>query len=719
MIIPKKLRKYGVLLKQYGVGTCLFRFYYVLSGKLGILKLKFPPWRWEQKPLEYWGGKKFLDGVTDYKDFRNKVNRRFFFPPGKPPRVNSEWHKNAIEEADKILAGNIKYFFKTEYELGMPFDWFYNPFTQYRQSVLKHWSETETFDSERGDIKFIWETARFGWAYTLARAYAATGNDKYAQTFWILWESFIAANPPQIGPNWKCGQEISIRSLACIFALYVFWNSPCTTVERVKKMSVFLAASAERIYKNINYARSTKSNHGIGEAIGLYTIGVLFPEFKEAGRWKKNALDILNYDAMHKNATDGSYIQHSMNYHRFMLQVYLWVFLLADINGESFPEKIKSRIKSSVDFLYQMQDPATGRVPNYGSNDGSLIVPLNNCDYSDYKPVIGALHYYFNKKLLYENGLWQEDIFWLWDLNSIAAPRASIEKKSTSFNDGGYFVLRGRDSWAMVRCHTYKTRPAHADMLHFDLWWKGLNILHDSGSYLYFDKDGWHLPFSLTAAHNTVMVSDKEQMVKGPHFMWLSLPRARFIGSFVKDGVEFWQGEHYAYSDLPSHITCRRNVCRADDNLWIVVDDILGKGQEKASLYWNLPDIRYSLEGNLINLHTPEGQVLIAVHCFYGDVPARVVKGQQENKRLGWNSLYYGQKTASPVFSLSAFGRLPVRFVTFIFPGENGGIEESGPGCVKFIARGKNSTLQVQCNSTSVGNNLGLSIKSGNVVTEL
>ena len=86
---------------------------------------------------------------------------------------------------------------------------------------LHHWTEYETGKAPFPfslfpipDIKFIWEPARFGWAFTLGRAYHITQDEKYAEAFWKYFETFTDGNPPYLGPHWMNGQEVAIRLMA-------------------------------------------------------------------------------------------------------------------------------------------------------------------------------------------------------------------------------------------------------------------------------------------------------------------------------------------------------------------------------------------------------------------------------------------------------------------------------------------------------------------------
>jgi asparagine synthase (glutamine-hydrolysing) len=312
-----------------------------------------------------------------------------------------------------------------------------------------------------------------------------------------------------------------------------------------------------------------------------------------------------------------------------------------------------------------MQDEFSGRVSNYGSNDGALIIPLNSCDYLDYRPVLQALNYLFNKTRLYESGLWDEDLVWLFGPQALAAPRERVERSSKAYEAGGYYTLRSNESWAMMRCHSYRDRPAHADMLHLDLWWKGLNILRDCGSYMYNCEQPWQDYFGSTSAHNTIVIAGTNQMQKLSRFMWLDWTKAKFTihKSFNDSAIGVMQGEHYGFQKL-YNVIHRRAVLSSLDGFWLVVDDILGVGTHEVGVYWQFCDVDYQLQRDTVILHTDAGPVCLVFldscrsgkyECFRGD-----------DSSTGWQSLYYGHREPAPVLICSAGAQLPARFVTFI-----------------------------------------------------
>ncbi|MCH7702783.1 MAG: alginate lyase family protein, partial [Planctomycetes bacterium] len=565
-------------LTQQGPRIALFRARYALSRKTGRLAKRFPAYCWSDRPLSYWV-RSVPTEPAEYRRYRESLDRRFFFPPGQIPSIEPSWLTGAVEQADPICRGTFSYFSAEQASLGDPPDWLLNPFTK-RRADLHHWTRRGDFDSQLGDIKYIWEPSRFGWVYTLARAYAATGNEEYPACFWRFVESWRASNPPQCGPNWQCGQEVALRTMASVWGLHAFWSSPHSTDERISMLAVVVASSAERIAGNIDFARALRSNHTISEAAGLYTVGVLFPEFAQADRWRAMGKSLLDGECLEQFYADGSYIQHSLNYQRLVLQVYTWVVRLAELNGDSFTANTRSLLDRSVRFLWNVQDEKSGCAPNYGHNDGALTLPLNSCGYLDYRPAIGAMHYALHAQRLYDPGPWDEDLQWLFGESSsrpAAQDAGSTDRSPTSMQarDGGYYTLRGRESWAMVRCHTYRDRPVQADMLHMDLWWRGLNILRDSGTYRYNCEQPWLDYFQGTSAHNTVVVDGQDQMRRSGHFMWLHWTRStvRYHQPLADGEIEYWEGQHESYRRQPGGIIHRRAIIRLGDHFWVVIDD--------------------------------------------------------------------------------------------------------------------------------------------------
>ena len=697
----KLLRDALYLIQNFGLNWFLFRSGYEFRRRTGMLKRRFPACSRGALSLSHWVKQGIPTSPDAYMAYRQRESNviareakqpvRFFFESEAQSRysdsilaIQGQAHLELLAEVDKIKTGVLKYFEHQEVFIGFPPKWNLNP-PLLSPPLIKggkggigreapansHWTDIPDF-SDIGDIKLIWEPSRFGVAYKLVRAYWCTGDETYPYIFWELVNSWREANPPQRGPNWKCGQEAAFRIMAWVFAFYGLANSPHSTPEQMATLAAMIAAHAQRIERNIAYARSQKNNHAISEGVGLWTVGVLFPEFKAAKKWRKLGRRVIEEEAQRQIYDDGSYIQHSMNYHRLMLQDYLWAVRLGQINGYDFSAELLDSLRMATEFIYQMMDLKTGRVQNYGSNDGALILPLNNCDYLDYRPVVQAMSYLLDQKRRFEAGPWDEDLIWLFGVEALNASskkpalEQGIEQKSINAHAGGYYTLRGSKSWGMIRCHTYRDRPCHADMLHFDLWYNGVNLLRDAGTYQYYCEPPWEHYFKSTAAHNTVEIDGKDQMEKGPRFLWYNWTKSnlRHSEQLPQLDGDYWEGEHYGYCQGKEPVIHRRTVIRLGDR-WIIIDDILGDGEHDVVLRWHLADVGWeAVAPGTFSARNITTQLSINIFPQV-EMSIELLHGQESPEPEGWESLYYGERQPIPVIKCNVVSSaLPLRFVT-------------------------------------------------------
>lgn len=631
-----RLKLLGQLTRYFGIKWVLFRAWYALQKKLGLLRRRMTPYAWRDRPLRYWLRATVPSDPLAYVEWRREHGGRFFFTDLPPASVS------AIEEAERILGGEWRYFGHQLMTVGFPPDWHLNPFTGSRLPADRHWT-TISDAGESGDIKLVWEASRFAVVYTLARAYAASHDERYPAAFWKLVEDWAAHNPPMWGPNWGCGQEATFRLMAWCFGLYAFRGAPHTTPERVATLAAIIAAHADRIEQNINFARSQNNNHGVSEGVGLWTVGLLFPEFARAARWREHGRRVIETEVGRQVFDDGSYAQYSLNYQRVMLHDCLWALRLGEVNGRLLSRGVYDRVGRAADFLYGLLDVASGQVPNHGSNDSTLVLPLNACDVTDFRPVLQAVQYLLHEDYRFAPGPWDEDIRWLFAAPAANTATTNNVSPTLSAHIGGYYTLRSDQSWVMIRCTPHRVRPHHADQLHLDLWWRGLNIACDAGTYLYSGAPPWDNGLMGTAVHNTVTVDGQDQMTRAGRFLWLDWSR----GHVLHHEDARWEGTHDGYTGV-SH---RRRVMRLDGDAWLVVDWIESATVHEYMLHWLLPDFPYAQDDEQLILHTPAGDYY--VHSSATQPAGRSIIRGSDHQR-GWRSLYYGDKEAALSLALSA-----------------------------------------------------------------
>lgn len=602
-----------------------------------------------------------------------RAGRFFAAPPAEALRAAADdptWQRQVTDVCERALAGEYLFFSRWYASLGWPPNFNLDGVHGDEWPVGEHWLSQGHSSAARHDIKLVWEPSRLSLGYFFARAYARTGEQRWAEGFWQMFDAWVEQCPPEQAPAWRCGQEMSFRLMAMLFGAAATLGSRAAAPPRLHALSRLAWQTAKHIAVNINQARMQGNNHAVSEAVGLWTVGLLFPEFASADEWRRRGLEVLSAEVARQIADDGSYVQNSLNYHRVMLDDLLWAHRLADMNGCALPAAVRDRFRRATDWLVEMIDPASGGAPNYGANDGALVLPLSTCDFADFRPVAQAASCVAHGTRCFAPGPWDEKVLWLLGPDS---PSAAVAQpgRSPSFasSDGGYYVLRGPDSWAMTRCHTYRSRPNQADMLHVDLWCRGVNVLRDAGSYTYHGDPPWQDYFPGTAAHNTVKIDGEDQMVRGPRFLWFKWTRSRVLRFETSpDGrVGVFQGEHDAYRRLPGRIVHRRTVCRIDDT-YVIVDDLTGSGEHEVALRWRLCGPEWKPEGNSWQTEVAGGAIRATI-AVPQPMTHRMSQGQ-ENPPEGWESRYYGEKTAAPTLLVSGPLLLPASILTVVGPAD-------------------------------------------------
>lgn len=432
-------------------------------------------------------------------------------PLRTPFKVPQAFDQTPLEDAERIVSGELRYF--SWKWLPRPSNWHVNPLTGH-ESPAMHWSRMGEFDAAHGDVKWTWEASRLDWASTLARAYAATQQARYAEAFSTLLEGWRTQNPPNLGVNWFCAQECSLRMMALLHAAAAFGPTPA--------IAGTVQALAERIEPTIGYGVGQHNNHGISEAAALFLAGVCLPDHPRSEVWRDSGHALLSSLICEQFANDGSYVQHSFIYHRVAMRCALLAFLAAREFGHRFPHEVEARVLNGARFLRSlMANPDTGRLPNYGANDGANPLSLSSTDYLDFRPIVQLAYALLPGERAFPPGHWDEELGWFGIEPQKLAEAPREPEAAVRADDGGYYALRGGRLYAFIRVPKYTDgRPSQADALHLDVWLDGQPAAIDSGTYSYNDSEGWWKHFRGTEAHNTVVVDGNDQMPTASRFLF-------------------------------------------------------------------------------------------------------------------------------------------------------------------------------------------------------
>ena len=500
--------------------------------------------------------------------------------PSVPPSIDPEpW----VLDAKRVLSGEVPAFSNAWVEVGFPPSW--------RRSVLtgvdleeprRHWTRIPDFALAGGDVKGFWEPARFDGLLHLTLGWLAGGGEAERAGVERWLESWVEENPVNAGVQWKCGQETSLRLMAILLCTHLLkrWGG----VRAAPGLHDLVAEHASRIAATMSYAIGQDNNHATSEAAALFAAGAFLMAEGAHGdvgrRWVGSGRSSLEERVQALVMPDGSFSQHSVNYHRMLLDTVSFAETWRRAyHLEPFTRAFDSRCRAATEWLGGLTEPASGDAPNLGANDGTRLFVLHRLPYRDFRPSVQWASALFFERAAYARGPWDEGLRWL----GIVAPDEGSTRAAPYTRlmpDGGYAQLEAGGAWALLRLPVYRFRPSHADALHLDLWVGGVNLLRDGGSYSYNTDPGRWAYYTGAASHNTIQIDGRDQMPRISRFLfgdWLRPAELTFDASALTCRA--------AYRDRGGAL--HRRTVRLEEGRCSVEDEVSGF-ERSAVLRWRL-----------------------------------------------------------------------------------------------------------------------------------
>lgn len=622
-----------------------------------------------------------LDELTYH--FRHRLEPKFFLPAHLTTQTQllfkfqlGEALPVKIELADQICHHIFDLLGSGPTALGPEINWHCDFKTGYCWKPV-YYADIDYSDlSQPYDVKVPWELSRCQHFITLGQAYWLTGEERYAQEFVNQLESWLEANPSQIGVNWSCTMDVAIRAVNLTWALYFFASSPTFTDDSLTRFLKSILQHGRHIIRNLEDG-PIRGNHYLADGIGLVYLGIMFPEFKEAEQWRKKGLEILFGEMLHQVYPDGADFEASIPYHRLALELFLTPILLCRLNNLDVPPPVMSRLEKMFEFVRAYTKP-DGTIPVWGdADDGRLLRlsrPGSEREFIDHRYLlaIGAVLFDRPDFGLAAGDCWEEAM-WLFGRQAVeyraSLPAHSAPIPSVHFPAAGIYLMRQNDLYLLLDAgpngQDGNGGHAHNDTLSFELFAYGKSFIVDPGSYVYTADYKARNLFRSTAYHNTVVVDGQEINHFEENYLF---SMANNVVSTVHrwettDKYDFFDGEHSGYQRLTQPVTHRRQLYFDKmGGWWIIKDFLVGEGPHK--LQWNFhfaPQFMDRIVCNDTIIYTrTEGANLAIVPVISTDLRSTISSG--------WISPSYGIKYQAPILSFLLDRVLPLEMVIMLYP---------------------------------------------------
>ena len=590
-----------------------------------------------------------------------------------------------LDEARRLAEGKVPLLGFGEVDLGPQIDWHRDPVSGVR------WPRRFAADYDLAsadnpaDPKVIHELNRHQHLPRLAKAWALTGEHRFAAAALDQLDAWIDQNPESQGINWSSSLEMAIRGLSWLWTIFLLLPCASLSEERSRRLLGSLFTQLDHVARYPS-RYSSPNTHVIGEAAALFVAGETFADLPSARAWKQRGLELLAAEILRQDV-EGVHAELSCGYHCYAVDFYLQATAVGRANSTVFPERFQRRLEAEIAFIANLTR-ADGTLPALGDDDGGRALALASQDYRSFADALST------GAVLFERPDWRwvagelrEETVWLLGPAAVDAWKRIEANRPLRRHDyrpgAGYFAQRS--GWGPRQAHLVFDcgglgflggGHGHADALSIALHGPEGDILVDPGTFVYNLAPAWRDWFRSTAAHNTVVVDGRSQSEPAGTFRWG--PRAGVSPGtgFSAPFIEHLEGEHDGYAGLPGAPRHRRRILQVGGEYWLVLDDLLGAGEHDLELLYHFPPERHPLRlqedpggGGLAHVTSDAAGSLFGITvCGSSPLAAEVIHGREEPPQ-GWVSRRYGERSPAPVLRAALAAPLPARFVSVLAPG--------------------------------------------------
>ncbi len=525
---------------------------------------------------------KFLPGCNALSQVTANLQRSLF--PFETAQLLERAARITDEHCWPVLGYGEKCF-------GKKINWLNDPLSGAMWPLAYH-ADVQLFRGDGSDARVLWEVNRLAHLVTLARAYAVTNDEKYAVEILIQLESWREQNPTGRGANWACAMEAALRAVNLLAVFELVRRSPQLNEEAFSSLLQMLDQHGAHIRRNLEFSYLSTSNHYLSDVVGLLWLGIMLPELEAANEWRAFSLRELFREMDKQVLSDGVDSEASTGYHRLVLELFLYSFILCRANRIEIDKRYWEKLRAMLDYVRAYLRP-DGRAPLVGDTDSGQVLPFVHRAADDHAYVLALGAVVFNEPRFKSSALaaaMPEELLWVLGEEGVRAfqnlPETDKGTASQAFRDAGTYLLRDNDLYLLFNASGNglmgRGSHGHNDALSLEVSACGTQFIVDPGTYVYSANLEERQLFRSTAYHSTVEVDNTEQNSTDPDLPFV-------IGDEAHPRVLRWEtgrehdliiAEHDGYKRLAEGVTHRRSVrFEKRERWWIVEDSLTGAGE--------------------------------------------------------------------------------------------------------------------------------------------
>jgi len=197
---------------------------------------------------------------------------------------------------------------------------------------LDYHRDLKLIRNDGSDVRVLWEVNRLGHLITLARAYKVFGDEKFSREVITQLKSWANDNPYGRGVNWTCAMEAALRVMNLIAVFELLKTSSLFDQEALSLFLKLFHQHGTYITTNLEFTHISTSNHYLSDLTGILWLGIMLPEFVDSEYYFDFGFAGLLEEMDKQILPDGADFESSTGYHRFVLELFLYSFILCKQN---------------------------------------------------------------------------------------------------------------------------------------------------------------------------------------------------------------------------------------------------------------------------------------------------------------------------------------------------------------------------------------------------
>ena len=480
------------------------------------------------------------------------------------------------------------------------------------------------------DHEWVWQLNRMYHWTAFAHVYWHTGDEKYVKEWCYQLTDWVRKNPCDKAHDYAWRTiEAGVRGYEWTNLFQHFIDSPSFTPET-------LVALLNSLYDHAVYLMgkySKGNNWGLMESEGMAFIAIIFPEFREAEKWKTVAISRLNEEIENQIYPDGYHCELTIGYHWGSIGWFSRTLDLARLNGmeNSFPASYLATIEKMCEVLMKLGLP-DGSNAQFG--DADMGSPGDT-----WKSLKKWAAIYHRPDFLYVATEGREG--------------KNPEETAYAYDKSGFYSMRSgwnKDDICMVlKCGPDGGWHCQQDNCTFELYAGGRHLMPDAGKYIYHGDPENRAWFRQTRVHQTLTLNGENTAYAPKLLLWQP-----------GENTDVLVVENESYPNL----THRRAMFFVDKKYFVIVDEAIGDGTGDVDIHFQFAPgkVKFDYQGLIAQTVFEDGWNVL--------VQTIGPNGMKLEEEEGQVSFTYGRKEPRPAFRYrsSKQEKEGVRYLTIVVP---------------------------------------------------